>query len=57
MQKESLKQAAIATEPKPDPDLNTDYCKSVPGRQTAQAKCLFFKGSINLITLCQFNTF
>lgn len=38
MWKESLKQGAIATEPKPDPDLNTDYCKSVPARQTTQVK-------------------
>lgn len=32
MCKESLKQGAIATEPKPDPDVNTDYCKSVPSK-------------------------
>lgn len=38
MCKESLKQGAIATEPKSDPDLNTDYCKSVPSRQAAQAE-------------------
>lgn len=38
MCKESLKQGAIATEPKPDPDLNTDYCKSVPSRQATQVE-------------------
>lgn len=38
MWKESLKQGAIATESKPDPDLNTDYCKSVPDRQATQVK-------------------
>lgn len=38
MYKESLKQGAIATEPKPDPHLNTDHCKSVPSRQAAQVE-------------------
>lgn len=38
MCKESLKQEAIATEPKSDPDLNTDYRKSVPRRQATQAE-------------------
>lgn len=38
MCKESLKQGAIATEPKPDPHLNTDHCKLVPSRQATQVE-------------------
>lgn len=51
MWKESLKQGAIATEHKPDPDLNTDYRKSVPGRQAAQVKRghVYFK---NFLLIC-----
>lgn len=51
MWKESLKQEAL-TEPKPGPDLNRDYKKSVPVREATQVKQIVFtekKKSVNLV--------
>lgn len=49
MWKESLKQEAL-TEPKPSPDLNRDYKKSVPGREATQVKQIVFTEKKKMLT-------